>query len=178
MLVSVCAKDKLLLLDCNTRNIMHEFKENSISYHTHIICNTHRFTLTEETFESEFKECFRVQDKLKSVDSFCDMISATERHWFVQLIKFNQIKTVRYRTGSFKKELLLQNLVCALCIQVPLMLLDGALSSSLQRGLWMLGYCTHTSLYLVWIDFEFFFSLQISFLELNSSSSHSWEIKN
>jgi len=50
--------------------------------------------LTEETLESEFKECFQVQGKLKSIDSFCDKISTTETHsFFVQMI--NQIKTVR-----------------------------------------------------------------------------------
>lgn len=37
------------------------------------------FTMREETFKSEFKESFWVQDKLKSIDNFCDMISQPQK---------------------------------------------------------------------------------------------------
>lgn len=70
---------------------------------THVICNTHRIHNDRRDIWEQVQGKFLGSTQIKVYRQLLwHDLSTTERHWFVQMMKFNQIKTVRYQAGSFK----------------------------------------------------------------------------
>lgn len=140
------------------------------------------FTITEETFESEesFKESFWVQDKLKSIDNFCDMISQPQKgidlyKWWILTNQNCKISSWLIQIGTAspkrtKSNIKMVNLICALSISVPLLLLDLV---HCYHGFREDFECWDFAHNLAHISYGLIFLLLLSFLELNSASSDS-----